>query len=268
MVAEPGSASTTMDPEITRAFQQHAQHIEQLMSQVAAQQKEIESQRALIGNMQAHHTPVGARSNGFDMANNKKMIKLEPYEDNGKITFHEFKFKLLNFLSSFHKDIRETLLDVEGVKTEISSRTIEEQATKGLVDFDIEWLSIEIYDVLSYLLKGHPLTLLQNVPHGNGLEAWRQLNKEYDAQTPQSNKKLLESIIRPGPCKQMSKLSSRIQQWMQAVKQHDMRHKSQLDEDIKMCAFSGMLPEELQERIKTNGSNIGTFQALYDYVSG
>ena len=56
--------------------------------------------------------------------------------------------------------------------------------------------------------------------------------------------------------------------WTNAVKQHDLRNREPLPEEIKLCALKGILPSDLQDRIDTNASTLSSFKSMLDYVNG
>lgn len=70
--------------------------------------------------------------------------------------------------------------------------------------------SSQIYAALQNLLEGEPFMIIRNTLKGNGLEAWKRLNRRYDPSTGAKKSSLLRRILTPGKCK-LEELSEKIE---------------------------------------------------------
>ena len=84
-------------------------------------------------------------------------------------------------------------------ETSITKADVEAEfgaTTAGEIE-EIHDKSAQVFAVLQNLLEGEAFTIVHNCPKGNGMEAWRKINKRYDPATGSRKGSLLRHILSP-----------------------------------------------------------------------
>ena len=77
---------------------------------------------------------------------------------------------------------------------------------------DIAKLNSQLQVALVSLCRDEALTVVKNSHKGQGPDAWRRLNREYEPNNPQANRRLLLKILKP-PQKPLDALRAGIETW-------------------------------------------------------
>ena len=114
------------------------------------------------------------------------------------------------------------------------------------------------------LMKGEAFSIVRNTTRGNGLEAWRKINRRFDPATGGSRKSLLRHVLAP-PKLKLEELSAGIESWMDLIRRYedckDSRGEGQeLPEDVKISILESMCPVEIERHLQLNRSRLDTFE--------
>ena len=136
---------------------------------------------------------------------------------------------------------------------------------------DLEYKTTQLYMALENLTDREPLDIVQNSPEGNGLEAWRRLQKRYDPATRGRRKNLLKSLLKPGKYK-LEQLGEAMEKWEEQVNRYEKMkdskgNRSQLPDDLKIAILEDMVPEVLETHLLLQADRIDTYKECRKEVS-
>jgi hypothetical protein len=192
----------------------------------------------------------------------KGLQKLDKFTSN-KQCFRQWKMQLMTIISSKAPEHRTILKEAE-----ISTEPIELDkyvgAASGTIDIDL--FSAELYHVLTITLGDTPLSIIENVSSGCGLESWRQLTQEYDAKTPQNLQTLVQQVVQPKRVKSLDQVVQAIQAWETMRQEYVLRLGKDLDNPLKICALRAIVPQDLDDTIMKMNLHNSTFEKLREYI--
>ena len=133
---------------------------------------------------------------------------------------------------------------------------------------NLDELNNQMYSALRSTTEGTPFTYGDNVPIGNGLEAWRSLHNTYDSSTGGMKKAMLSALIRPSRAGYEG-LAGALKRWktfrnMYEQKKDQFGRSETLLESIAMNALEQVVLADLENHILLNQSRLQTFES---YVS-
>lgn len=74
----------------------------------------------------------------------------------------------------------------------------------------------------SHEYRGRDITIVDNTPAGNGLEAWRRPVQKFDPASAHANLNMMSNILRP-PKGKVENMSFRVGKWEEMVRRQDER---------------------------------------------
>ncbi|CAK0814137.1 unnamed protein product, partial [Prorocentrum cordatum] len=112
--------------------------------------------------------------------------------------------------------------------------------------------------------------LVTGAPDGNGLKAWRRLNRRWDPLTGARKRTILRGTISPPKCT-MDEVSSPLEKWMEQVARHERSRDDQgnlmfIPDDVQAAALEMLVPTELENHLMLNKHRLPGFQEAYDEV--
>ena len=107
----------------------------------------------------------------------------------------------------------------------------------------------QVYQALMSLTEEEGQDLVIGAGSGNGLEAWRKVNRRWDPLIAGRRQALLKAIISPHRCK-LGDLYSSWERWEEQIRRYEKSKDEdgmteKLSNSVKMTAFMGMLPLSL-----------------------
>ena len=112
---------------------------------------------------------------------------------------------------------------------------------------------------------------------GQGLEAWRRLNRRWDPIATWCSKKLWESIRKPGKAR-VEDLTGSIERLEDLLRRSTAKRKTEadvtvevagiritlgvLDEGVKMASLLSLLPEEVEQHVNFNRAELSNYSLL------
>ena len=124
----------------------------------------------------------------------------------------------------------------------------------------------QVYHCLIDLTEGESFDMVLSAGEGQGLEAWRKLNRRWDPIATGCSKNLLESIMNPGKSR-IEDLMGSIERLEDLIRRYIVRRKTEgdaavLDEDIKMASLESLLPEEMEQHVQFNRAKLSNYSLL------
>ena len=110
--------------------------------------------------------------------------------------------------------------------------------------------------------------IFRNSGEGNGLEAWRRLNSEYDPTSSMRRVAILQQVQNPPRCQRVEDLGTALEEWLSKKRQYEMftdrnGRPCQASDDSLVAAMFRLMPKNLEETVMFANEDEG-FQELYD----
>ena len=196
------ATSAEMTTEIQRmrtaeaAQIQTAQAMQAALMQTNAQL--AQGQQELMTALTAAQRPRAERDQ-ISLIDNKGIGKPTLFKGSEE-KFLPWKIRFENFLTNTFPDIAEVLEWAEERDTTITPTEVHNAyCIEGAVDFVPRLMEKQqqLFTVLQQLCEEEPFDIVTNCGKGNGLEAWRRINRRYDPATAGRKRALLKHIITP-----------------------------------------------------------------------
>ena len=170
------------------------------------------------------------------------------------------------FILSVFPELEEPLTWAEEHEASIGKSDVEAEfgpATVSPVE-EIHEKAAQVYAVLQNLLEGEAFTIVHNCPKGNGLEAWRKINKRYDPATGSRKGSLLRHILSPAKSK-LEDLTANLEVWLDLIARYENRKdpsgaRGQLQDEIKIAVLEQICPTELERHLQMSKARLRTFE--------
>ena len=207
------------------------------------------------------------------LIDNRGVGKPDKFVGKENESFLRWKIKLESFIFSIFPELEKVLTWTEEQDSTVTMARAQTAFGLGTADAveSLEEKVAQVYGVLQNLLESEPFMIVRNVERGNGLEAWRRLNKRYDPATGAKKSALLRHILSPGRCK-LEELSEKIEGWMELVNRYESRRDSSgnrqlLADDIKMSILEAMAPPEVERHLQLNRPRFMDFEDMHSELS-
>ena len=266
------------------AVGQTAEEEEQLMRRVEEAQGDVEKMKTLFREREqiwrSVTRPAGrdgddSLASGLAEKSHEKertpLSRLKNVEKIGSFDgdpekWEQWKDKLQSFLDD-EPGLGEVLKRVAKMEVEITEIQI------GFMPKGVMMLSPQIYSKqLSTLLKmlttGVAWDIVSN-SDGNGFRAWQRLHLELASTTPQKKRALLKKVLQPERATTMEELTAKQEKWETAlIKYKDVLrdNETQLSDDVLVCSYVALLPQEIQEKIDALSVDLLDLSAVKKYV--
>ncbi len=144
--------------------------------------------------------------------------------------------------------------------TSITAQDIEQQCQ------DVDWpelgkINAQLQVALVSLCRDEALTVVRNSERGQGLDAWRRLNREYEPNNPQANLRLLKKVLQPAQ-QSIDTLRASIETWEREYKMYSDRSGEVLSDAIQRLTLQSMAPPSLQEHLDFHAGRLVTYSLL------
>ena len=141
--------------------------------------------------------------------------------------------------------------------------TIAELEDQELEHPEIKKLSDQLHFVLTSLmpLKSEQWTIVKNSGKGNGLDAWRRLNKRYDPNNPQTNMALLSKVLHP-PKTSLERLQQAIESWGENYRVHASRTGEALSNAMRRICLLTMCPDGLSKHLNLHAVRLDAYDVM------
>ena len=127
-----------------------------------------------------------------------------------------------------------------------------------LLEARSEELSSQVFYILALTLRGRALGVVQRVPEGNGMEAWRQLCAEYEPRLPGRFQAMLQALLSPqaGPDPVQS-----LYEWERRVAIYENQSGDHLSDPIKRAVLTSHLASgALRAHLNLHSARLGTYR--------
>ena len=156
---------------------------------------------------------------------------------------------MLEWSAEHVTEITTTAIDLEFLPTD----TNEDRGVQNL-EFVLQQMLTALMALTSYEAND----IVAN-SRKNPLEAWRRLQKRYDATTGGRKRNLLRTIISPGRCS-LLELQAGIERWESYVSRYEKKMKDKMDDEIKLAGVESLVPEELENHLILDSNRLRTFE--------
>ena len=227
---------------------------EQSAQVVAALNQLPQTLQAMVKPSEAKRVLVDAKGLG----------KPSPFNNNEQ-DFLKWSRKTANYMNSVLKGLNPVLLSaVDEEKVLDWPRFRESQI--DVEDEDLDEMNEQVYHCLVALTDGESFDLVTSVGEGQGLEAWRKLNRRWDPVTAGRSKNLLKAIMNPGKAR-IEDLMGAIERLEDLMRRYTSRRTADgslavLNEDIKMTCLESLLPDHLEQHVQLNRARLSSYSQL------
>ena len=131
---------------------------------------------------------------------------------------------------------------------------------------DAQWpelgkINAQLQVALVSLCRDEALTVVRNSERGQGLDAWRRLNREYEPNNPQANLRLLKKVLQPAQ-QSIDTLRASIETWEREYRMYRDRSGEVLSDAIQRLTLQSMAPPSLQEHLDFHAGRLVTYTLL------
>ena len=98
---------------------------------------------------------------------------------------------------------------------------------------------------------GTPHQMVSNTEEGNGFEAWRSLNKEYNPLTGNSARAYMQAILAYTSVAKLELVSAKIAEVEEVCKHYAEHAGKDIDADVKVGKLFDILPKDTKDRLLT-----------------
>ena len=180
--------------------------------------------------------------------------------------FLRWKIRTESFILSVFPELEEALTWAEEHETSITKADVDAEfgaTTAGEIE-EIHDKSAQVFAVLQNLLEGEAFTIVHNCPKGNGMEAWRKINKRYDPATGSRKGSLLRHILSPAKSK-LEDLTGNLEVWLDLISRYENRKdpsgaRVKLQDEIKIAVLEQICPTELERHLQMSKARLKTFE--------
>ena len=200
----------------------------------------------------------GERSRGGDrltLIDNRGVAKPEKFKGDEPHCL-KWKIRIESFIFSVFPEMERVLAWAEDQETQITSTEITDRFGTGAADAveGVQDKSAQLYAVMQNLMEGEAFSIVRNTTRGNGLEAWRKINRRFYPATGGSRKSLLRHVL-AAPKLKLEELSAGIESWMHLVRRYEDRKDSrgdrqELPEDVKISILESLCPVEIARHLQ------------------
>ena len=190
--------------------------------------------------------------------------------DGDEAKFHVWAVKTKNYIYGSFPELRRALefaedTDVDSIDNAVITSEFGVEADPMDQIENIHALQEQIHTVLTQLTDKEPFDIIENVPSGWGLEAWRRLARRFDPSTGGRKRNLLNLIMYPERQK-INGLSAFLEVWEKNVRRYEKRrddagNRSIIPDDIKASILESMVPEDLEKHLQLNRSRFKGYVA-------
>ena len=184
--------------------------------------------------------------------------------------------KIENFIVSiFGEEFREVLEWALGHEQAITKSDWDNVYGAGGDEIDrvenLEHKISQVYQALMSLTEEETQDLVIGAGSGNGLEAWRKINRRWDPIIAGRRNALLKAIIGPTRAK-IGDLISRWEKWEEQIRRFEKSKDAdgcteKLSNSVKMTAFQALLPENLENHLVLNRKRINTYEEQKEEIN-
>ena len=166
---------------------------------------------------------------------------LQPDARNGekdKLLFNDRVFGITSYVGCCDADAAELTQWAEDRDSEIVDDDLELMDTKTKTVDHIRYCNKQLCYLLAQVLRGEARMLLRNTRKGQGLEAWRKINKRFDPKSNSKNVTSMTTVISAGDpknkAKELEEMPSKIEKFEEQCYQYETKSKKQLDDSLKV----------------------------------
>ena len=194
----------------------------------------------------------------------KGLGKPSPFNNNEQ-DFLKWSRKTSNYMNSVLKGLNPVLISAVDEDDVLDWKKFKESHIE-LEDEELDEMNEQVYRCLVALTDGESFDIVTSVGEGQGLEAWRKLNRRWDPVTAGRSKNLLKAIMNPGKAR-IEDLMGAIERLEDLMRRYTSRRMADgnfavLNEDIKMTCLESLLPDNLEQHVQLNRARLSNYSLL------
>ena len=192
-----------------------------------------------------------------------KEAKILPqYNGKDKGTF--WRKKVSFYLASRCPEITAILQWAERSEGEIDEDRLANYGHMGEEDAGV--LGQHLWGFLNLNLTDEAWEVFENVPHGNGFEAWRRVLKDVVQKTRAEKIRLERTVLNPPACSSVEQIPMALERWETSHKSYKEAGGKPVDDERKKGAIISMLPWSLQEKVLWDFDDHKTADSLVSWL--
>ena len=208
----------------------------------------------------------------------------QPFKFTGKkdSDFSEWSHKLKTFILAKYGEKMERALKWATKQRKAIVKTPENEQREISYDLEFGDLAAEfnaigepekvfrnLYTYLISFTSGEANRVVRNAGDGQGLEAWRRLNNEYDPTSATRRVTILGYVQNPPKCEKIEELGQALEDWLSKKKQYEEftdrnNEPCRVSEDSLMAAMYRLMPKSLEETVMFKQEDYDSFETLFD----
>ena len=206
----------------------------------------------------------------------KSGCKPIPFNNNEE-DFVKWSRETMNYMNSVREGLNTVLssvIDVENVldlckgNTEVVVVKHSQEFTMSVAVSELEKMNEQVYYLLIDLTEGESLDMVMSAGEGQGLEAWRKLNRHWDPSATGGVEMLWESIFRPKKSR-IGDLKASIERLEDIMRRYLAKRPtkgkfvlSEFSEETKIASLLKLLPEGLEQYVQPNKLRLSSYSLL------
>lgn len=250
--------------ELLRVVQSQSQTIQRLES-VAAQ---TAAPTQATGELVRELVKAVRGAQQTSLVDNKGLGKPSVF-NNTEESFRVWSHKTSNFVCSVHREAKDLLAACAQDDTAVDLDVLKAQhfeTPESLVDE----INARVYQCLMALTDGESFDIVLGAGEGNGLEAWRRLQRRWDPSTVGRAKGLLREIMNPGKAK-LADLQGSLERLEDMIRRYcssrdSMGNPRTIAEDIRMSSLESLCPDDLEKHLQMNSARLTTYQQMRNEI--
>ena len=200
-----------------------------------------------------------------------------PVFDNNGVEFVKWSREAMHYMDSVCEglsaflsgalDADDAMNGQEGDTETVVLKHSQEEAV-SVTGSELEKMSSQVYYLLIDLTDGESLDLVMSAGEGQGLEAWRKLNRRWDPGATGSADMLWYSIFRPKKA-QVGNLEASIERLEDLMRRYMVKRPTKGDfvlssfkEETKITCLLKLLPEELEQYVRPDKFQLSSYSLI------
>ena len=197
--------------------------------------------------------------------------------DNSEEDFVKWSREAMHYMNSAREGLSAVLsgtLDVENVldwskgDAEVVVLKHSQEITVSVAGSELEEMNMQVFYFLIDLTEGESLELVMSVKKGQGLEAWRKLNRRWDPGATGGVEMLWDSIFRPKKSR-VGDLKASIERLEDIMRRYIVKRPtkgnfvlSAFNEETKIACLLQLLPEGLEQYVQPNKLRLSSYSLI------
>ena len=177
----------------------------------------------------------------------------------GGVSWRDWSFTALTFLSFVQDDLGQILRTIEGRATEVTLADLPGLGVRGDTD-------VQLRHILVNRTEGDALECVRAARDKTGIEQWRQLSNLYDPNTASNSLQDCRVLMNPPRVSDLSKLPHAIQMWENLERRYRDRGRGSMEPEMRLSCLMQMCPAEVERSVQDQQHMFRTYEALRTHL--